>query len=92
MSSVEDLIRYKRVVSRIQASWPTFQSKRSAPLEQMQRLAVLTDARTLATCSYVVGFDGRAVRSIKTGFRAACRRADLVGVTPHALRHTAACG
>lgn len=33
---------------------------------------------------------GKAVASIKTGFAAAVRRAGLVGVTPHTLRHTAA--
>ena len=34
--------------------------------------------------------EGAAVQDIKTGFRAACRRAGLAGVTPHVLRHTAA--
>jgi integrase len=33
---------------------------------------------------------GKPVASIKTGFRAAARRAGLAGVTPHTLRHTAA--
>ena len=33
---------------------------------------------------------GEPVASIKTGFRAAARRAGLPGVTPHTLRHTAA--
>lgn len=39
---------------------------------------------------YVVHISGRRIGNIKTGFSAACRRAELVGVTPHTLRHTAA--
>ena len=33
---------------------------------------------------------GAQVESVKPGTRAAARRADLPGVTPHILRHTAA--
>ncbi len=32
--------------------------------------------------------DGSPYRSIKTAFQTACRRAKLVNVTPHVLRHT----
>jgi integrase len=31
---------------------------------------------------------GTPLRSIKTAFETACRHANLVGVTPHTLRHT----
>jgi integrase len=51
---------------------------------------ILEDARTAATCPYVVEYDGAPVASLKTGTRAAARRAGLAGVTPHVLRHTAA--
>lgn len=37
----------------------------------------------------VVTYRGRPVRSIKTGIRRAAERAELEGVTPHALKHTA---
>lgn len=53
-------------------------------------LPVLTDARAAATCPHVIEFAGAAVASVKTGTRAAARRANLPGVTPHVLRHTAA--
>jgi integrase len=53
-------------------------------------LPVLTEARAGATCEYVIEHGGKPVASIKTGTRAAARRANLPGVTPHILRHTAA--
>lgn len=53
-------------------------------------MAYLQAARELAQSDFVVEFAGGPVLSVKTGFRAACRRAGLVGVTPHILRHTAA--
>jgi len=37
----------------------------------------------------VVTYRGRPVRSIKTGIRRAAERAELEGVTPHVLKHTA---
>jgi integrase len=53
-------------------------------------LPILTEARAAATCPYVVEHGGQPVASVKTGTRAAARRAGLPGVTPHVLRHTAA--
>lgn len=50
---------------------------------------LLAEAANASTCPYVVEHGGKPVRSIKTGFRAAVRRAHLTGVTPHVLRHTA---
>lgn len=50
----------------------------------------LEEARTAATCAYVIEHGGSPVASLKTGTRAAARRANLPGVTPHVLRHTAA--
>jgi integrase len=49
---------------------------------QLHRIAALTD--------FVIEFAGREVRSIRTGFEKACKRAGLEDVTPHTLRHTAA--
>lgn len=46
--------------------------------------------RAAATCNHVIEWGGHRVLSIKKGFRAACERAGLEGVTPHTLRHTAA--
>jgi integrase len=39
---------------------------------------------------YVIHDGGKRIKNIKKGFEAACRRAELDGVTPHTLRHTAA--
>lgn len=39
---------------------------------------------------YVIHKDGKPMKDIKKGFAAACRRADLEGVSPHVLRHTCA--
>lgn len=43
-----------------------------------------------ADIGHVIHIDGKPVGSIKKGFAAACRKAGLVGVSPHTLRHTAA--
>lgn len=53
-------------------------------------LLVLRGAKALACSDYIVEFRGKQVRTVKTGFAAACRRAGLLGVTPHILRHTGA--
>lgn len=50
----------------------------------------LKAAETMSCSKYVVEFRGKPLKTIKTGFMAACRRAGLEGVTPHILRHTAA--
>lgn len=52
--------------------------------------AVLEPAHEASTTPFVIEFGGHPVASIKTGFRAAAKRAGLAGVTPHVLRHTAA--
>jgi integrase len=50
-------------------------------------LAELQSARMVAVSDYVIEFRGKPVASIKTGFRAACRRAEC---SPHVLRHSSA--
>jgi integrase len=51
---------------------------------------VLAEAREGATCRYVIERGGHPVASVRTGTRAASRRAGLENITPHILRHTAA--
>lgn len=51
---------------------------------------ILAQAREMATCDYVVEHGGEGVASVKTGIRAAARRAGVPGVTPHVFRHTSA--
>lgn len=66
-------------------------NKRRAPVPIADALRpYLLEARAGATCDAVVEFASGPVASVKTGFAAACRRAGLVGVTPHILRHTSA--
>jgi integrase len=49
----------------------------------------LEEARRAATCSFVVEHGSKQVASIKTGFKAAARRAGVKDVSPHTLRHSA---
>ncbi len=59
------------------------------PMNGMTRAALQT-AKDMALSEYVVEFAGGRVKSIRTGFTAACTRAKIKGVTIHTLRHTAA--
>ena len=61
----------------------------TVPITDVLRDA-LEEAAQAATSEWVIEYAGHPVRSIKSGFRAAVRRAGLEGVTPHILRHTAA--
>jgi len=67
----------------------TRKRRASVPMNRRARmyLQALYRART---SDYVIEWGGHRVLSIKKGFRAACDRAGLSGVTPHVLRHTAA--
>lgn len=49
----------------------------------------LRKAHQRASCPYVIHRNGRRLSDVKKGFAAACKRAGLIGVTPHTLRHTA---
>ena len=50
----------------------------------------LVEAKRGAVTDHVLEHNGAPIASIKTGFRAACQRAGLAGVTPHTIRHTVA--
>lgn len=68
----------------------TRKGRASPPMNHTLRAALLT-AQEGALSPYVVEWAGGPVKSIKKGFAALCRRAGLTGVSPHVLRHTAAC-
>jgi integrase len=53
-------------------------------------MPLLESARQIATCPYVIEHGSKPIGSVKTGTRAAARRAGLHGVTAHVLRHTGA--
>lgn len=66
-----------------------FQKARAlVPMNGLAR-AALQEACQAALSDHVVEWDGEAVANVRKGFRAACARAGLLGVTPHTLRHTA---
>jgi len=50
--------------------------------------AALQDAQKGALTDYVIEWDGEPIKKIRKGFMEAVKRAKLVGVTPHVLRHT----
>lgn len=52
-------------------------------------MAALQEAQQAALSRYVVEWGGRRVKSIKTGFNAAVKRAGIDHCTPHDLRRTA---
>lgn len=67
------------------------QRKRRATVPMNRRAyRYLRVLQAAATCNHVIEWGGHRVLSIKKGFRAACERAGLSGITPHILRHTAA--
>jgi integrase len=53
-------------------------------------MPLLQEARKIATCPYVIERGSKPVSSVKTGTRAAARRAGLHCVKPHVLRHIGA--
>jgi integrase len=55
-----------------------------------QAKAALAEAKNMATTDWVFEWRGAPVKSVRTGFEAACRRAGLKNVTAHVLRHSAA--
>lgn len=59
------------------------------PMNRMAR-ASLEHARRAALTPYVVEWAGGPVKSIRTGYRAALRRAGLRNVNIHSIRHTVA--
>ena len=52
--------------------------------------AALQTAKAGSLTEYVIEWNGKPVKSIKTAFNSACEIAKLKKVTPHTLRHTAA--
>lgn len=59
------------------------------PMTEMVRKALL-EAYSIRRCEFVVEYGGQGLKTVKRGFARAATLADLRGVTPHILRHTAA--
>jgi integrase len=50
---------------------------------------ILAEAQKFAETGNVIEFNGKPVKDIKKGFALAAKKAGLVNVTPHVLKHTA---
>jgi integrase len=78
----------KRGLLTVQGAYAKSGKTRTVPLNTVLRGA-LAQLRERSAGEYVFAKrDGEAFASIRTAFATACRRAGLVGVTPHVLRHT----
>jgi integrase len=78
----------RRDLLTVQAAFAKSGRPRSVPINSTLR-AVLETRKAEAQGEHVIArSDGTPVRSFGDAFRGACRRAKLVGVTPHTLRHT----
>jgi integrase len=78
----------KRGLVTVQPAYAKSGKTRTVPLNGVLR-AALAHLRERTAGEYVFAKrDGEAFASIRTAFATACRRAKLVGVTPHVLRHT----
>lgn len=64
--------------------------RRSQVPLNIEALALLRAAKAISCSDYIVEYRGRKVDSVKNGFAAACRRAGLMDVSPHILRHSGA--
>jgi len=51
----------------------------------------LEEAKTIADTEFVIEWNGKEVKKMTFGFKQTCKRAGLNDVSPHTLRHTAAC-
>lgn len=61
----------------------------TVPLNDMA-IEALEHAFKMKTCPYVIEYNSLPMKSIRKGFDRAVERAELNGVTPHVIRHTAA--
>ncbi|GGA24057.1 integrase [Amylibacter cionae] len=59
------------------------------PMNRMARAALQTAYDSRQT-NWVVEYNGKPIKSMKTGYYAALRRANMVGVNIHQIRHTVA--
>lgn len=84
-----DRVDFERGLIRLSGESGRRKGRATVPMTGDARTALL-EAKEAALSDYVIEWAGRQVKSIKKGFRAACKRAGLVGVTPHVLRHSAA--
>ena len=86
-----DRVDFDRGLIHLRRPDLTTRKGRAAPPMNATARAALVAAREAALSPWVIEWAGGPVRSIKKGFAAMARRAGLTDVSPHVLRHTAAC-
>jgi integrase len=72
----------------VEAAYAKGKETRTVPLNSVLVEALRRLHATRRTEFVFTKQDGQPLRSIKTAFTTACRRANLLDVTPHVLRHT----
>lgn len=85
-----DRVDFARAQIRLSLPDATTRKGRATVPINANLMAALKEARAGAMTDHVIEWNGKPVASIKTGFNAAAAAAQLEGVTPHVLRHTAA--
>ena len=84
-----DRVDFDRGIIRLGLGERRTKGRATVPMHDLAR-PMLLEMHRAAVTDYVVEWGGRRLRSIRKGFAQACKRAQLRGVTPHVLRHTAA--
>ncbi len=84
-----DLTRRILDFSRSDIPSPVNKGRAKVPINDRLYKA-LTVAQARSVTGHVIEYSGKPVKSVKKGFAAAVKRAGLVSVSPHTLRHTAA--
>lgn len=84
-----DRVDFDRGIIRLGLGERRAKGRATVPLHDLAR-PMLLEMRRAAVTDYVIEWGGRRLFSIRKGFAEACRRAQLRGVTPHVMRHTAA--
>ncbi|MDI1227108.1 MAG: site-specific integrase [bacterium] len=79
----------KRAEITLSKGVQTSKGRATVPINETL-LDALKTAKKDSLSPYVITYAGQRVKSVNKGFREACERAGLKGVTPHTLRHTAA--
>lgn len=85
-----DRVDFTEKVIRLSRGVKSNKGRATVPMTEILYKALLM-AKERASCDYVVEYGGKRVKNIAKGFRETVRKAGLKDVTPHTLRHTAAC-
>lgn len=82
-------VDFARNQIRLSAGNEKLKGRATVPIHPLL-LPMLREAERGAVTDFVIEYGGERVRSVKKAFARAAEAADLPGVSPHVLRHTAA--